>query len=655
MTSEQLLGRISAAKQGDRSAFAELVSSHQGLVSSTTLSITGDFQRSEDLAQETFLIAWRKLADLKEPLKFPAWLCGIARNCAHNWLRHHVTDPLAKSTTFENVAVESQQTEIDHDEAQLVWSALEKIPENYREPLIMYYRQNAQIAQIAAALEITEETVRQRLSRGRKLLKSEVEQTVAKTLTFTRPDTAFMLTVLAAIPISTTVGCSSTGKTLGLFGGTAVFGSGGFGSLIVAVITFITLILISLISTLIFALAALFALWIAIKQSPTLRTRRYLIGAALDFNLLYIGIYTFIVVAGILFSAIMSVMRLELPFLSSINFQYYSVIEHTIILSALTWFIVHVAIRYQKILYEDRFALENGNTTLPEKTPNDEKPNKYGFYESELRLPKQICGPIANLFTFLETSQGLKLKRNFTILGIVSMIIAYRMISSFVDSYAMIEPNMRYLLIIGWIIDSAIIVAIQAGLFYVVSKGIEISETQAGLNETPPGKPLSDWNIEELNPAARNKFVKTVLSLLFFGPFICWASIIAIELYPFQNPNFCVSLQLQLMIRNICMFTVLTVAAVLWGTQRSNRRFTTYALLFLIIGIWMFIAMEWDPFWMNPTIQKWISPIYFETTTEFSFIRYHICAGFCLIFYGLIAEVCFFKAIITPQNETQQE
>ena len=293
MTSDQLLTRISAASQGDRSAFAELVGNYQGLVSATTLSITGDFQRSEDLAQETFLIAWNKLAELKEPLKFPGWLCGIARNCANNWLRRTQSDPLAQSTSLENTTEAASLMQSDpmesvaaNEEAQLVWSSLAEIAPLYREPLIMFYRQGAEIAQIAVALDITEETARQRLSRGRKLLKAEVEKTVERTLTATRPDTAFTLAVLAAIPLTSAVGCSSVTKSVGLFGsgaGAAGFGAGGM--TFIAILGFLVLLAFNSFSVILLSAVCLYALWIAIKRSPTPQTKRLMISAALDVNL----------------------------------------------------------------------------------------------------------------------------------------------------------------------------------------------------------------------------------------------------------------------------------------------------------------------------------------------------------------------------------
>ena len=69
---------INQSRNGDRDAFAHLVRQYQGMVSGIALSRTGDIHQSEDLAQETFLLAWRKLPELDDVRKFPGWLCSIS-------------------------------------------------------------------------------------------------------------------------------------------------------------------------------------------------------------------------------------------------------------------------------------------------------------------------------------------------------------------------------------------------------------------------------------------------------------------------------------------------------------------------------------------------------------------------------------------------
>jgi DNA-directed RNA polymerase specialized sigma24 family protein len=62
----ELLGRC---QEGDPDAFGELVARYQSLICSITYSATGSLASSEDLAQETFLAAWRQLGSLREPAK----------------------------------------------------------------------------------------------------------------------------------------------------------------------------------------------------------------------------------------------------------------------------------------------------------------------------------------------------------------------------------------------------------------------------------------------------------------------------------------------------------------------------------------------------------------------------------------------------------
>jgi hypothetical protein len=71
---------VSESLSGNRDAFGRIVAQYQSLICSLAYCVTGSLSQSEDLAQETFLAAWKQLADLREPHKLRAWLCGIARN-----------------------------------------------------------------------------------------------------------------------------------------------------------------------------------------------------------------------------------------------------------------------------------------------------------------------------------------------------------------------------------------------------------------------------------------------------------------------------------------------------------------------------------------------------------------------------------------------
>ena len=77
---------VQRSRIGDRDAFAQIVRKYQQIVSGVTFGILGDFHKSEDVAQETFLIAWKKLDQLEDAAKLPGWLCQIARNLSKQYL-----------------------------------------------------------------------------------------------------------------------------------------------------------------------------------------------------------------------------------------------------------------------------------------------------------------------------------------------------------------------------------------------------------------------------------------------------------------------------------------------------------------------------------------------------------------------------------------
>jgi hypothetical protein len=89
---------------------------------------------------------------------------------------------------------------VTQEEATLLWRTLAGLPETYREPLVLFYRQGQSIAEVARTLELAENAVKQRLSRGRSMLREELATVVETTLTRTRPTRAFTAAVLAILP-----------------------------------------------------------------------------------------------------------------------------------------------------------------------------------------------------------------------------------------------------------------------------------------------------------------------------------------------------------------------------------------------------------------------------------------------------------------------
>jgi RNA polymerase sigma factor (sigma-70 family) len=201
---------VSASLEGDREAFSRIVARYQSLVCSLAYSTTGSLTQSEDLAQETFLEAWKNLASLREPQKLRSWLCGIARNRIHQAVRIERREPSHQAEPLENLAQAPcpeplpPERAISREEAELLWRTLEQLPETYRLPLVLFYREHQSVEMVARNLDLSEEAARQRLSRARKLLQEEVQAFVETALDRTSPGKAFTLGVIAALPLAAT-------------------------------------------------------------------------------------------------------------------------------------------------------------------------------------------------------------------------------------------------------------------------------------------------------------------------------------------------------------------------------------------------------------------------------------------------------------------
>src|SRR5262245_22698024 len=160
---------VSRSLAGDRDAFSSIVSRYQTLICSLAYSRIGNLGQSEDVAQETFITAWKHLRLLREPAKLRSWLCGIVRNRIHKSLRREGHEPAHNAEALEMVdewpASESLPSEqaVSREEEAILWRSLERIPESYREPLILFYREQQSIESVARSLERSEDAVKRRL------------------------------------------------------------------------------------------------------------------------------------------------------------------------------------------------------------------------------------------------------------------------------------------------------------------------------------------------------------------------------------------------------------------------------------------------------------------------------------------------------------
>jgi RNA polymerase sigma factor (sigma-70 family) len=205
---------------GNRDAFRRIVERYQTLISSLAYCATGNVSQSEDLAQETFVTAWKQLAELREPAKLRPWLCSITRFLISKEFRRQGREPVHAAESLEAdewVSPEPLPPDqvISEEEKAILWRSLERIPEIYREPLVLFYREHQSIEAVAQDLELSEDAVKQRLSRGRKLLQAQFLAFVAGALKQTIPGKTFTLGVLAALPLLATAAKAATAAAAG--------------------------------------------------------------------------------------------------------------------------------------------------------------------------------------------------------------------------------------------------------------------------------------------------------------------------------------------------------------------------------------------------------------------------------------------------------
>lgn len=261
---------VTRSLAGDRDAFGAIVNRYQSLVCALAYSATGSRGHSEDLAQEVFLAAWRNLGSLQDPTRFRSWLCGVCRNVIHGDLRRLGRQPVhraAELAAAEPLAANEPMpaaAAISNEEMAILWREVSRLPETLREPLVLYYREHQSVDRVAATLEITPEAAMQRLSRGRRMLQERMLEFVTTTLERTNPGPYFALQVTAALPV-----LAGAGPAMAL--GTASKSSAAAKSTGIGTLA-------NLLVPLIGVFAAVGVSWVEIKQAPTPRERRYVVG-----------------------------------------------------------------------------------------------------------------------------------------------------------------------------------------------------------------------------------------------------------------------------------------------------------------------------------------------------------------------------------------
>jgi RNA polymerase sigma factor (sigma-70 family) len=214
---------LGASVEGDRAAFARFVGLTQGMVTAVALAITADPASSEDIAQETFLETWQRLPRLHAESSVLPWLRQVARNKAIDVLRRRALGAVQGDAAQLEDAVcpAGQPLELLEAEQQVVSvvRALQALPSDAREAVLLYYREGESSQRVASLLGVSDAVVRKRLQRARDTLRREVAQQLRAVALATLPGGGFAAAVTAGL------GAVSPPAAAGTFAGSATFKS----------------------------------------------------------------------------------------------------------------------------------------------------------------------------------------------------------------------------------------------------------------------------------------------------------------------------------------------------------------------------------------------------------------------------------------------
>ena len=156
---------VGAARVGNRGAFAELHSRWARTIHGVLLASVPR-QDVDDLVQDVFLKAFRKLTSLRDDLAFGGWLLQIARNCAADYHR--------RATPAEALRDDVAAPDADERRAHEAVDAIRSLPPAYRETLVLRLVEGMTGPEIAERTGLTPDSVRVNLHRGFKLLREKL-------------------------------------------------------------------------------------------------------------------------------------------------------------------------------------------------------------------------------------------------------------------------------------------------------------------------------------------------------------------------------------------------------------------------------------------------------------------------------------------------
>ena len=216
---------VTAAKQGDLNAFSRLIKVTQNTITSIALAIVKDLDASEEVAQLVYINCWNNLSQLNNNASFLPWIRQSTRFAALNYLRDNKVKKRVSSEEADELLESACSDDVSGETllhrartTQLVQNMVDTLPEESREVVLLYYREEKSTAQVATLLSISEESVRKKLSRARATLKQKVLDNYGKVIFSTAPALAFPSMMLGTLTMSSSAKAATSSSVVGKAG-----------------------------------------------------------------------------------------------------------------------------------------------------------------------------------------------------------------------------------------------------------------------------------------------------------------------------------------------------------------------------------------------------------------------------------------------------
>ncbi len=157
-------------------AYATLVNRYQDSVYNLAYRLCGNRTTAEDLAQETFIRAYKRLSQFRQDGVFRNWLLGICGHLARSFHRTRFRRQQREEAYIKETVEHGGNASNTTPERLDVEAALMKLPTSLRVPIVLKYMEGLSLEEIAATLGLRLSAVKMRIQRGRRQMANALQE-----------------------------------------------------------------------------------------------------------------------------------------------------------------------------------------------------------------------------------------------------------------------------------------------------------------------------------------------------------------------------------------------------------------------------------------------------------------------------------------------